>query len=95
MKRFLHTVTFLFLSIPFLQAQTIGLVLSGGGMRGFAHIGVIKALEENNIPIDYVSGTSSGAFVGAMYAIGFTPAQMQAIVTSESFKRISIGFFLK
>ena len=93
MKRFLHTVTFLFLSIPFLQAQSIGLVLSGGGMRGFAHIGVIKALEENNIPIDYVSGTSSGAFVGAMYAIGYTPAQMQAIVTSESFKRISRGKF--
>ena len=93
MKRLLTTVTFLFLTIPFLQAQSVGLVLSGGGMRGFAHIGVIKALEENNIPIDYITGTSSGAFVGALYAIGYTPAEMQDIVTSEYFKRISRGKF--
>ena len=76
-----------------MQAQTVGLVLSGGGMRGFAHIGVIRALEENHIPIDYITGTSSGAFVGAMYAIGYTPKQMETIVTSRTFKRISQGKF--
>ena len=47
--------------LPELKAQTVGLVLSGGGAKGAAHLGVIKALEENNIPIDYVAGTSIGA----------------------------------
>jgi NTE family protein len=49
-----------------------GLVLSGGGARGFAHIGVIKALEENGIHISHISGTSSGAMIGALYAGGFS-----------------------
>lgn len=44
----------------------VGLVLAGGGAKGLYHIGVIKALEENNIPIDYVSGTSMGAIIGAL-----------------------------
>lgn len=43
-----------------MSAQTVGLVLSGGGAKGIAHIGIIKALEENNVPIDYVAGTSMG-----------------------------------
>jgi NTE family protein len=47
---------------------TIGLVLGGGGPRGLAHIGVIKVLEKNNIPIDFIAGTSIGAMVGAFYA---------------------------
>lgn len=75
------------------QAQRVGLVLSGGGMRGFAHIGVIRALEENNIPIDYITGTSSGAFVGAMYAVGYSPQQMEQLVTSKAFKRRVQGKF--
>ena len=49
--------------------QRVGLVLSGGGAKGIAHIGLIKALEENNIPIDYVAGTSMGAIVAAFYAM--------------------------
>ena len=49
-----------------LFAQKVGLVMSGGGARGLAHIGVIKMLEENNIPIDYVAGTSMGAIVAAL-----------------------------
>lgn len=52
--------------------QSVGLVLSGGGAKGIAHVGVIKALEENGIPIDYVAGTSMGAIVGGLYASGFT-----------------------
>ena len=75
------------------NAQKVGLVLSGGGMRGFAHIGVIRALEENNIPIDYVTGTSSGAFVGALYASGYSPDEMEALVTSAAFKRRVQGKF--
>jgi NTE family protein len=53
--------------------QKVGLVLSGGGAKGMAHIGVIRALEENGIPIDYIAGTSIGAIVGGLYAAGYTP----------------------
>ena len=60
----------------------VGLVLAGGGAKGLYHIGVIKALEENNIPIDYVSGTSMGAIIGALYASGYTVEEMTEIVTS-------------
>ena len=56
-----------------LKAQKVGLVLSGGGAKGITHIGIIRALEENNIPIDYVAGTSMGAIVGALYAMGYSP----------------------
>jgi NTE family protein len=63
----------------------VGLVLSGGGARGAAHIGVIKALEENNIPIDYITGTSIGAIVGSLYAIGYTPDQMLELISSDKF----------
>ncbi len=65
--------------------QKVGLVLSGGGAKGIAHIGVIKALEENNIPIDYVTGTSMGAIVGALYAMGYTPDEMLALIKSKEF----------
>ncbi|VAW55589.1 putative patatin-like phospholipase [hydrothermal vent metagenome] len=55
----------------------IGLVLSGGGARGFAHIGVLKVLEENNVPIDFVVGTSMGSIVGGLYALGLTPEEIE------------------
>lgn len=67
------------------NGQSVGLVLSGGGARGLSHIGVIKALEENNIPIDYVTGTSMGAIIGALYAIGLTPEEMQTLFRSKEF----------
>ena len=60
-----------------LFSQTVGLVLSGGGARGMAHIGVLRALEENDIPIDYISGTSIGAMVGSLYASGYTPDEIE------------------
>ena len=63
-----------------IQAQRVGLVLSGGGAKGAAHIGVIKALEENNIPIDYVTGTSIGAIIGSLYAMGYTPDEMLELI---------------
>lgn len=62
------------------QSQKVGLVLSGGGARGMAHIDVIKAMEEYNIPIDYIAGTSAGAIVASMYSMGFSPEQMDSIV---------------
>lgn len=68
------------------NAQRVGLVLSGGGAKGAAHIGVIKALEENNIPIDYVTGTSIGAIIGSMYAMGYTTDQMLQLMESKEFE---------
>ncbi|HXZ78638.1 MAG TPA: patatin-like phospholipase family protein [Terriglobales bacterium] len=58
----------------------IGLALSGGGARGLAHIGVLKWMEENRIPVDRLAGTSMGGLVGAMYAEGMTPAEMEAFL---------------
>ena len=54
------------------QRPRIGLVLSGGGARGAAHVGVIRVLEENRIPIDVIAGTSMGAIVGGLYASGMS-----------------------
>ena len=68
-----------------MQAQRVGLVLSGGGAKGAAHIGVIKALEENNIPIDYVTGTSIGAIIGSLYAMGYSPDEMLQLILSKEF----------
>ena len=71
--------------------EKIGLVLSGGGAKGIAHVGVIKALEENDIPIDYVTGTSMGAIVGSLYSCGWTPEQMLDLFTSKGFSYWSTG----
>ncbi len=68
-----------------LGAQSVGLVLSGGGAKGLAHIGVIRALEEHQIPIDYIGGTSIGAIIGGLYAIGMSTDEMVRIVKSEDF----------
>ena len=73
------------------QAQSVGLVLSGGGAKGLAHIGVIRALEENNIPIDYISGTSMGAIIGGLYAAGYSPDEMEKLFLSDQFKFWSTG----
>jgi NTE family protein len=60
----------------------IGLVLSGGGARGVAHIGVLKVLEEQHVPIDAIAGTSMGAVVGGLYASGLSAREIEAIMTS-------------
>lgn len=67
------------------EPQSLGLVLSGGGAKGIAHVGVIQALEDAEIPIDYIAGTSMGAIIGSLYACGFTPAEMMEMLTSEAF----------
>lgn len=71
--------------------QTVGLVLSGGGAKGIAHVGIIKALEENGIPIDYIAGTSMGAIVGSFYACGWSPDSMLNLFTSRKFINWSTG----
>ena len=86
----------LVLALPFFvsadrRSPGVGLVLSGGGAKGIAHIGVIKALEENDIPIDYVVGTSMGSIVGSLYSIGYTPDEMMALLASPYFGSMSSG----
>lgn len=71
--------------------QSVGLVLSGGGAKGIAHIGLIQALEDNDIPIDYITGTSMGAIVGGLYACGYTPAEMMELINSDYFGYLSSG----
>ncbi len=73
----------------------IGIALSGGAARGIAHIGVLKALEENGIYPDVISGTSMGAIVGLFYSAGYSPDEMQCILREEKFYKV-LGFnFLK
>jgi len=91
MKRFFFVFSFCVGLILSVQSQKVGLVLSGGGAKGIAHIGIIKALEENGIPIDYVAGTSMGAIVGGMYAMGYTPDEMIQMLKSNDFKRWTTG----
>lgn len=79
------------LTLQLTAQDKVGLVLSGGGAKGLAHIGVIKALEENNIPIDYVSGTSMGAIIGGLYAAGYSPYEMEELVTSDDFVQWANG----
>jgi len=77
----------LFLSPHISHAQKVGLALSGGGAKGLYHIGVIQALEENDIPIDYVAGTSMGSIVAGLYAAGYSPGQMRSIAESGEVER--------
>ena len=74
------------------QRPKIGLVLSGGGARGFAHIGVLKVLEENNVPIDYVVGTSMGSIIGGLYAIGLTPEEIEHGVNGIAWENVFDDF---
>ena len=62
------------------ERPKVGVVFSGGGAKGFAHIGVLKVLEEINMPIDYITGTSMGALIGGLYSVGYSPELMQELV---------------
>jgi NTE family protein len=100
MRQFLSFLSIFILIIGFLlpvQAQnssatkkrpTVGLVLSGGGARGFAHIGVLKILEENHIPIDYIGGASMGALIGALYSMGKSPSEIEQLVASLNWDKL-------
>ncbi|MBD5341101.1 MAG: patatin-like phospholipase family protein [Bacteroides sp.] len=73
------------------RKERVGLVLSGGGAKGIAHVGVIKALEDNDIPIDYITGTSMGAIVGSLYSCGWSPEKMLKFFTNPDFLYWSSG----
>ena len=68
------------------SAPRVGLVLSGGGARGAAHIGVLKVLEEQRIPIHAIAGTSMGAVVGGLYASGLSAAEIAALIDSDEWR---------
>ena len=80
----------LFLILPFVTSAQkkqpkVGLVLSGGGAKGFAHIGVLKELEKAGVQIDYIAGTSMGAIIGGLYASGYSASQIEQIIAETDF----------
>jgi len=94
MKRFLIVVFICSINLVFSQEVIekndikVGLVLSGGGAKGLAHVAVLKVLEEAGVRVDYISGTSMGAIVGALYASGYTANQLDSIIRSIDYYKI-------
>lgn len=91
---FLLVGNFFFSSATYAQKSapkkrpTVGVVLSGGGAKGFAHVPVLQLIDSLGIPVDYVAGTSMGALVGGLYAIGYTPDQLEELLLSENWNEI-------
>lgn len=70
------------------ERKKVGLVLGGGGAKGVAHIGVLKVLEEAGIPIDYIAGTSMGAIVGGLYAVGYSASEIDSMVRAQDWSML-------
>ena len=86
-KWFLFLLASLLLITPEAAARKkVALVLGGGGAKGVAHVGVLKVLEEAGIPIDMVAGTSMGAIVGGLYAIGYSPNEIEEMVRTQDWE---------
>ena len=66
------------------ERKKVGLALGGGGAKGMSHIGVLKVLEEAGIPIDYIAGTSMGAIIGGLYAIGYSASEIDSMVAEQN-----------
>ena len=75
-------------SVAVKSRPKVGLVLSGGGAKGAAHIGVLKYIEEAGIPIDYIAGTSMGSIVGGMYALGYSSEEILNIISCVDWDRL-------
>lgn len=98
MRHLLYTFFIFFTSLGLSQSSdsltqsnkdvSVGLVLSGGGAKGLAHIGVLKAIEQAGVRIDYIAGTSTGAIVGALYAAGYTAAQLDVMFKAVDFSTL-------
>lgn len=82
MRKILASLFLCLFLTPLMAAERpkIGLVLSGGGAKGAAHVGVLKILEEHHIPVDYIAGTSIGAYVAGMYSLGYSASEVEAIM---------------
>lgn len=89
MKRLLSLICLLAV-LPFSLAARpkIAVVLSGGGAKGMAHIGALKVIEQAGLPVDIVVGTSMGAIVGGLYAIGYSPEQLDSIIMSQDWRTL-------
>ena len=83
MKKILSLFICLLCLTGSLSAQSVGLVLSGGGAKGLVHIGIIRALEEKGIPIDYIAGTSMGAIIGGLYSMGYKADDIDSIISCQ------------
>jgi len=81
-------MSFNFLKAQESKAPKVGLVLSGGGAKGFAHIGVLKVIDSLGIKIDYISGTSMGAIIGALYATGYSGKQLETMFKNQDFDEL-------
>lgn len=90
MKKAILTIVTLLIFVQ-IKAQKVALVLSGGGADGIAHIGVLKALEENKIPIHSITGTSMGSLIGGLYASGYTPQEIEEFALTEKFQKWANG----
>lgn len=80
-------IILIFTALPAVARPKIGLVLSGGGAKGAAHIGVLKVLEQNHIPVDYIVGTSIGAYVGGLYALGYSADEIQKLMLNTDWDK--------
>ncbi len=83
----------LFAAIPVdstltIQRPKIGLVLSGGGAKGFAHVGVLKVIDELGIPIDYIAGTSMGSIIGGFYAMGYSAKEIEKVISEQNWDNL-------
>ena len=73
----------------------VGLVLSGGGAKGLAHIGALKVIEESGVRIDYIAGTSMGAIVGALYSAGYSADELEILFKTVDFEKLIRDDFLR
>lgn len=92
MKKYIFLLLVFFSGLTMFSQKTdrpkIGLVLSGGGAKGFAHIGVLKVIEDAGVKIDYIGGTSMGAVVGGLYALGYNASQLDSIFSETDFDEL-------
>src|SRR5690554_282875 len=91
MNRLIIAILFLTPLLVFAQEQKdvkVGLVLSGGGAKGLAHIGVLEAIDEAGVRIDYIAGTSMGAIIGGLYASGYSAKELDSIFKTIDFDRL-------
>lgn len=86
-RRFFAFILTILLGVNLCAAKSVGVVMSGGGAKGIYHVGVLQALEESGIPIDYVAGTSMGAITAGLYAAGYSPEQMKEITLSGELEK--------
>ncbi|MCX6239183.1 MAG: patatin-like phospholipase family protein [Bacteroidia bacterium] len=90
----LLTVFSLFVNAEeFAKRPKIGLVLSGGGAKGFAHVGALKVIEEAGIPVDYITGTSVGSIVGGLYALGYDASMLENVIEKQNWKELLSNSF--